>query len=221
MGLHLIKIRAKLSHHLKLEFLTFGWGSLKKGWCGRSWSRCSWIWAHIKAGCLCADVTLNPVTSMLLQPLWTLLLGHASLLCSPLFPVGFSLVSFLSCSAPFLLLDLLCFRCASVRRYKLQPDSSVSWSTVSSCLTLTLYNHMVFIFPLTVLHWYLRPVHLPQEAPPLPLLVAQVLACLLLFDFQSFMWHLVHHRVSWLYRQFHKVCIWKPWPDQSIISEYC
>lgn len=142
---------------------------------------------------------------MLLQPLWTFLLGHSSYLCSPFFPVFFSLCVYLSFCLPFLLLDLLSRRWALVRRYKLQPQSSVSWASVRSCLGLTLYNHLVFIFPLTVLHWYLRPVQLPAEAPAVPRLLAQVLVCLLLFDFQSFIWHLLHHRVPWLYRNFHKV----------------
>lgn len=142
---------------------------------------------------------------MLLQPVWTFILGRSSLMCSPLFPVLFSLSVYLSFCLPFLLLDLLSSRWALVRRYKLLPLGSVSWPLVRSCLALTLYNHLVFIFPVTVIHWYLRPVQLPEKAPPLPHLLAQVMACLLLFDFQSFTWHLFHHRVPWLYRQFHKV----------------
>ncbi|XP_034413963.1 cholesterol 25-hydroxylase-like protein [Cyclopterus lumpus] len=142
---------------------------------------------------------------MLLQPLWSFLRGHAPLLHSPVFPVLFSVSTYLSCCAPFLLLDLLAPRCALVHRYKLQPQSSASLASVRSCLAQTLYNHVVFIFPLTLTHWYLRPAHLPQEAPPLPRLLAQVLVCLLLFDFQSFTWHLLHHRVPWLYRTFHKL----------------
>lgn len=145
---------------------------------------------------------------MLLQPVWNFLLGHASLLHSPFFPVIFSLSVYLSFCLPFLLLDLLSTRWALVRRYKLQPQSSVSWASMWSCLALTIYNHLVFIFPLTVMHWYLRPIHLPEEAPSLPHLLAQVLACLLLFDSQSFIWHLLQHKVPWLYRNFHKVCIW-------------
>lgn len=31
-----------------------------------------------------------------------------------------------------------------------------------------------------------------------------ILGCLLLFDMQYFLWHLVHHKVSWLYNFFHK-----------------
>ncbi|XP_060884651.1 cholesterol 25-hydroxylase-like protein [Labrus mixtus] len=142
---------------------------------------------------------------MFLQPLWTFLLHHSPLLTSPLFPVIFSLSVYLSFCLPFLLLDLLSLRWAPVRRYKLQPQSSISWASVRSCLALTLYNHAVFIFPLTLLHWYTMPVNLPAEAPSLPRLLAQVFVCLLLFDFQSFTWHLLHHRVPWLYRNFHKV----------------
>lgn len=142
---------------------------------------------------------------MFLQPLWSLLLRHSSLLRSPFFPVTFSLCVYLTLSLPFLLLDVLASRCALVRRYKLQPQSSVSWGSVCSCLFLTLYNHLVFIFPLTLMHWFLIPVHLPQEPPLLRILLVQVLACVLLFDFQSFTWHLLHHKVPWLYRHFHKV----------------
>lgn len=142
---------------------------------------------------------------MLLQPVWSFLLGHSSLLRSPFFPVFFSLTVYLMFCLPFLLLDLLSSRWRLVRRYKLQPQSSINWTTVQSCLALTLYNHLIFIYPLTVLNWYLRPVLLPQEAPPLPQMAAQVLVCLLLFDFQSFIWHLIHHKVPWLYRTFHKV----------------
>ncbi|XP_022073965.1 cholesterol 25-hydroxylase-like protein [Acanthochromis polyacanthus] len=141
---------------------------------------------------------------MLLQPVWSFLLGHASLLRSPFFPVLFSLSVYLSCCLPYLLLDALASRCALVRRYKLQP-ASVGSASPGLCLVLTLYNHLLFIFPLSVLHWYLRPLHLPEQAPPLPRLLAQVFVCLLLFDFQSFTWHLLHHRVPWLYRTFHKV----------------
>ncbi|KAE8283723.1 Cholesterol 25-hydroxylase-like protein [Larimichthys crocea] len=141
---------------------------------------------------------------MLLRPFWTFLRGHSSLLNSPFFPVVFSLSVYLSFCLPFLL-DSLSSRWALVRRYKLQSQSSVSWASMQSCLALTFYNHLVFIFPLTVMHWYLRPAYLPEEPPTMPCLLAQVLVCLLLFDFQSFTWHLLHHKVPWLYRNFHKV----------------
>ncbi|XP_034049734.1 cholesterol 25-hydroxylase-like protein [Thalassophryne amazonica] len=141
----------------------------------------------------------------MLQPLWTFILGHSSVLHSPFFPALFSLSVYLIFCLPFILLDVLSSRWALPRRYKLQNQSAVSWSSAWSCFALTLYNHLVFIFPLTLIHWYLRPIQLPAEAPPLHRLLTGVLVCLLLFDLQSFLWHLLHHRVAWLYRTFHKV----------------
>ncbi|KAM3859416.1 cholesterol 25-hydroxylase-like protein [Diretmus argenteus] len=142
---------------------------------------------------------------MLLQTLWNYILGFSSLLRSPFFPVFFSLSVYLLFCLPFVLLDLLSSRVDLVRRYKIQPRSIMSWSTVRSCLALCLYNHLVFIFPVTLLHWCWRPVSLPEEAPDLLVLLGGVLACLLLFDFQYFVWHVLHHKVPWLYRNFHKV----------------
>ncbi|KAM9426587.1 cholesterol 25-hydroxylase-like protein [Pholidichthys leucotaenia] len=143
---------------------------------------------------------------MVLQPLWNFLLDHPTILSSPFFPVFFSLFGYLACCAPFLLLDLLSRQWAVFRRLKLDPKSLVSMDEVLRCLRLTLYNHAVFILPLTLLHVYLRtPLALPAEAPSLSRLLAQVFVCLLLFDFQSFAWHLLHHRIPELYRRFHKV----------------
>ncbi|XP_071780604.1 cholesterol 25-hydroxylase-like protein [Centroberyx gerrardi] len=142
---------------------------------------------------------------MLLQAVWDSVLGYSSLLRSPFFPVFFSLSVYLLFCLPFVLLDLLSSRSALVRSFKIQPKSAVSWETMRSCLALSLYNHLVYIFPVTVLHWCWRPVSLPGAAPGLLGLLGGLLSCLLLFDFQYFVWHLLHHKVPWLYRTFHKV----------------
>ncbi|KAF1373435.1 hypothetical protein PFLUV_G00238830 [Perca fluviatilis] len=149
---------------------------------------------------------------MLLQPVWSFLLGHSSVLTSPVFPVIFSLGVYLSLCAPYLLLDVLSVRCAWLRRYKLQPHAAADWASLRRCVALTLYNHLIYIFPLTLLHWYVAPARLGPAAPvavavapAVSGVLVQLLACLLLFDFQSFVWHLLHHRVPWLYRHFHKV----------------
>ncbi|XP_056153168.1 cholesterol 25-hydroxylase-like protein [Lampris incognitus] len=142
---------------------------------------------------------------MILQPVWDYVLGYSHLLRSPFFPVIFSLSVYLLFCLPFVVLDLLSPRVALIRRYKIQPESIVTWDVMKSCLALVLYNHLVYIFPVTVLHWYWRPVALPREAVGVLSLLWGLLACLLLFDFQSFVWHLLHHKVPWLYRTFHKV----------------
>uniref|UniRef100_A0AAZ3PAZ9 Fatty acid hydroxylase domain-containing protein n=1 Tax=Oncorhynchus tshawytscha TaxID=74940 RepID=A0AAZ3PAZ9_ONCTS len=109
---------------------------------------------------------------------------------SPLFPVLFSMTLYLSCCLPYLCLDTLSSRVALVHRYKIQSQSRVTWAMAWSCLATSLHTHAVFIFPLT----------------PGSLRVAwDVLACLLLFDLQYFVWHVLHHKVPWLYRTIHKV----------------
>ncbi|XP_067101116.1 cholesterol 25-hydroxylase-like protein [Osmerus mordax] len=142
---------------------------------------------------------------MLLQSLWDYILGHSALLSSPFFPVLFTPCVYISFSLPFILLDLLSPHLAWVRSYKIQGESQISWTTMGQCLGLFFYNYLVYLFPIILVHWYLRPISLPTQAPQSLRLVWDVLACLLLFDFQYFFWHLLHHRVPWLYRTFHKV----------------
>lgn len=67
------------------------------------------------------------------------------------------------------------------------------------CLRKILHNHVFFVFPLSVVHWYWRPVFSPPLAPEMLFVVRDILACLLLFDAQYFLWHLLHHKVSCLY----------------------
>ncbi|XP_030629747.1 cholesterol 25-hydroxylase-like protein [Chanos chanos] len=142
---------------------------------------------------------------VLLQYTWDCIRGYESWLKSPFFPCLFSLAVYLGFCLPFVVLDTLSPRVALIRKYKIQQKSHVSWSMMWSCLALALYNHVVFIFPLSVLHWYWRPVVYPETAPETLEVIGQLAACLLLFDFQYFIWHLLHHRVPWLYRTFHKV----------------
>ena len=142
---------------------------------------------------------------LLLQIIWDFIRGHEGLLGSPFFPVLFSLGIYLLFCLPYVLMDWLSVRVEVIRRYKIQPDNTVTLDSIKSCLARCLYNHLVFILPVTVLHWYWRPLDLPREAPSVPSLFGGVLACLLLFDFQYFVWHLLHHKIPWLYRTFHKV----------------
>lgn len=142
---------------------------------------------------------------MTLQRLWDLTRAQDAYLRSPFFPVLFSLTVYLGFCLPFVVLDLVSSKVALLRKYRIQQKSQISWAMMWSCLAQSLYNHVVYIFPLTVLHWYWRPVSYPSQAPGLFRLVWDILACLLLFDFQYFVWHLLHHKVPWLYKTFHKV----------------
>uniref|UniRef100_A0A667Y582 Cholesterol 25-hydroxylase n=1 Tax=Myripristis murdjan TaxID=586833 RepID=A0A667Y582_9TELE len=144
------------------------------------------------------------INGLLLQALWDWIRAQQNLLRSPVFHVLFSLTVYLSCCLPYLCLDLISSKVALVRQFKIQPHSQVTWTMVWGCLSTVIHTHVFFIFPVIVLHWYWRPVLLPVPAPELCSVVRDVLACLLLFDTQYFVWHLLHHRVPWLYQLFHK-----------------
>ncbi|XP_008285020.1 cholesterol 25-hydroxylase-like protein [Stegastes partitus] len=141
---------------------------------------------------------------LFLQSLWDWFRDQQAVFRSPFFPVLFSLTVYLSCCLPYACLDLLCYRLTLVRRFKIQPQGKVTWVMAWGCLRKIFHNHVCFLLPLSVLHWYWKPVVSPPLAPDVLSVVKDVLACLLLFDMQYFLWHLLHHKVSWLYRSFHK-----------------
>ncbi|KFO23289.1 cholesterol 25-hydroxylase [Fukomys damarensis] len=141
----------------------------------------------------------------LLQPLWDRVRTWEALVQSPLFPVIFAIVTYLGFCLPFVVLDFLCPRVPALRRYKIHPDFSPSARQLLPCLGQTLYQHLVFVFPVTLLHWVCSPALLPPQAPELLQLLRDLLLCLLLFDAEFFAWHVLHHKVPWLYRTFHKV----------------
>ncbi|XP_075997912.1 cholesterol 25-hydroxylase-like protein [Genypterus blacodes] len=143
-------------------------------------------------------------TQLLLQGLWDCMGARQSLLTSPLFPVCFSLTVYLGCCLPYICLDLLSLKVPVIRRFKIQPQSKLTWAMVWSCTSNVLFNHFCFIFPLSALHLYWRDVVPPALAPEVYAVVRDIFACLLLFDTQYFVWHLLHHKVPWLYKTFHK-----------------
>ncbi|XP_072882902.1 cholesterol 25-hydroxylase-like protein [Hemitrygon akajei] len=146
-----------------------------------------------------------PPAALCLQTAWDRVRGMESWIKSPFFPVSFSLGVYLAFCLPFVVLDFLAPRVAFLQKYKIQAQNNPNVKMMANCLAQTLYNHILYIFPLSVAHWYWRPVDLPLAAPELPKVLLDVAACLLIFDFQYFVWHLLHHKVPWLYRTFHKV----------------
>ncbi|XP_042545533.1 cholesterol 25-hydroxylase [Dipodomys spectabilis] len=142
---------------------------------------------------------------LVLQPLWDRLKTWEALTGSPFFPVFFSIITYLGFCLPFVVLDVLCPWVPALRRYKIHPDFSPSALQLLPCLGQTLYQHVVFVFPATLLHWAQSPALLPAEAPELLQMLRHIVFCLLLFDTEFFAWHVLHHRVPWLYRTFHKV----------------
>ncbi|XP_043912412.1 cholesterol 25-hydroxylase-like protein [Protopterus annectens] len=140
----------------------------------------------------------------ILQPLWNFMRNQHDWLTSPFFPVLFSFVVYMSFCLPFITLDLLTIKLPYLRKYKIQSQSNPTAEMMAACLVQTVYNHIVFIFPVTVAHWYWRPMNFPPTAPELREVIFDVIGCLLLFDMQYFIWHLLHHKIPWLYKAFHK-----------------
>lgn len=143
----------------------------------------------------------------LLQPLWdNLRLHYRDYLRSPLFPVILTVSSYFVLCLPYVVCDLMGNRWPWVQQFKLQPSRHPTLSTMLHCAGVTLYNHVFLVFPASVAQWAWRPpVDLPEMAPSLMELVAGVVGNLLLFDFQYYIWHLLHHRVRWLYVTFHAI----------------
>lgn len=153
------------------------------------------------------NVTDSQSQSWVLQPLWDYLLqNHHNFLRSPPFPAILSVTTYFILVGFYTMLDLLAPTWPCINRYRLHPDRPVTWPNIWTTLGVTVYNHVFYIFPATVAQWLWRPpTLLPREAPTFLSFVLGILGCMVLFDFQYYLWHLLHHQIPWLYRTFHAI----------------
>ncbi|XP_070542497.1 cholesterol 25-hydroxylase-like protein 1, member 2 [Ptychodera flava] len=144
----------------------------------------------------------------LIQPVWDLVLNYVDhdFLRSPLFPIVLNVVFYFVACLPFMLFDLYGTQWNWIQRYKLQPKQKVSMPQVFDTLGLTFWNQIVFILPVSIGQWiYTPPTPLPPEAPGLWEFCWQIVAALLVFDLEYFIWHYCHHKNRWLYKHVHSV----------------
>ncbi|CAL1567923.1 unnamed protein product [Knipowitschia caucasica] len=143
----------------------------------------------------------------LLQPAWDYLLHkHHEVLSSPLFPVLLAVCTYFFLIGLYTTLDLLAPTWPCINRHRLHPDKAITWPNIWTTLVLTISNHLLYICPTAVAQWLWRsPTPLPKEAPTLCSFLLGIFGCTVVFDFQYYIWHLMHHRVPWLYRSFHAV----------------
>jgi sterol desaturase/sphingolipid hydroxylase (fatty acid hydroxylase superfamily) len=90
-----------------------------------------------------------------------------------------------------------------VRRcsYKIEPDVRVTWAQARQCISLTMWNQVMFVLPISVAQCVWTPrTELPRRAPTLFEFVWQQYVALMIFDFLFYVWHIIHHRVPFLYR---------------------
>ncbi|XP_057693409.1 cholesterol 25-hydroxylase-like protein 1, member 2 [Corythoichthys intestinalis] len=145
--------------------------------------------------------------SVLLQPLWDKLrVDYRDCLRSPLFPIILTVSSYFILCLPFLMCDMAGDSWPWVQRFKMQPRRRPTTSMLLHCAGVTLYNHVFLVLPASVAQWIWRPpVELPDKAPSFQELIFGVLGNLLLFDLQYYIWHVLHHKIPWLYVTFHAI----------------
>ncbi|XP_052796863.1 cholesterol 25-hydroxylase-like protein 1, member 2 [Mya arenaria] len=140
----------------------------------------------------------------ILQPIWDIRLGRENFFASPLFPVILSVSFYFSFCTPFMIADLLGDKLPCIHKYKIQSNLEVTWAQIWDTVSLTFWNHVLYILPAAVSQWVWTPdTYLPERAPTLFEFLWHQVAALVIFDLQYFVWHWTHHKVRFLYKHVH------------------
>ncbi|KAG5280849.1 hypothetical protein AALO_G00064710 [Alosa alosa] len=152
--------------------------------------------------CWLADRYSEP----LLQPIWDHMRERQVLFQSPVLAacIAFS-VHVLFC-VPYLVFDLLGDRFQWIHYYRIkskiyEPFDQWIWL---DCLGRIVFKYLTGVLPSIALFLSLRETDLPEKAPSCLLALAEILLCLLMFDTFFYIWHLLMHRVPWLFQKVHR-----------------
>lgn len=138
--------------------------------------------------------------------IWDLRIGREAWLASPLFPIVLSISYYFICVIPLTICDLYFCEKAFWKRFKLQTGRPTTWPMVRRALTHVMRNNILYILPVSIAQTIFTPdTPIPEEAPKFLTMVWHLAAMLVIFDFQYGLWHLIHHKNRWLYRNFHSV----------------
>ncbi|XP_063302434.1 cholesterol 25-hydroxylase-like protein 1, member 1 [Pelobates fuscus] len=153
---------------------------------------------------MCAS---NSQQRLFLQPFWDYILDKFyDRVGSPFFPVLLAFSGYVLFSFPFAVADLLGKRCHFFYQYKIQKKKHPTIMMMCMCIWKAVSNHLVYVFPVVTVIWLcMPPPPLPDTAPSVCTLLGEVFGCLLLFDFQYFVWHILHHKNHWLYKKVHAI----------------
>lgn len=142
----------------------------------------------------------------LLQPIWDLRIGYENYVSSALFPIIVCVSYYFLLMIPFTIADLYGSNWKWLQQYKIQPDRKVTWPAVRNAIVYTVWNHLIFILPISIAQYvWTPPTELPALAPGLWEFCWQQYASLAIFDFEYYVWHYLHHRFRWLYRHVHSI----------------
>jgi cholesterol 25-hydroxylase len=148
----------------------------------------------------------EPGEFRILQPIWNLLLSNERVVASPAFPIVISLSMYLLCMIPFTYFDLFGKHWTWLQKYKIRPDRPVTWPQVRRAMLLTLWNHVAYILPVSIAQCVWTPnTVLPTLAPGLWEFLWHQAVAFFIFDAEYYLWHVIHHKVRWLYRTVHSV----------------
>ncbi|KAH7703359.1 Protein F35C8.5 [Aphelenchoides avenae] len=155
----------------------------------------------------CDALACEEDTFRLLQPLWDFLrLNYGHILRSPLFPPFFALSIDYIWVAVFTFIDVCCTEVPFFKRAKIQKDRKVTWDLIKESLHLQLFNQLLWIYPMALVQLLWVPEEtLPPLAPTVWELCSQLLIFFLLFDAGYFAFHVLMHKVRFLYRWCHSV----------------
>ncbi|XP_062273016.1 cholesterol 25-hydroxylase-like protein [Scomber scombrus] len=143
-----------------------------------------------------------------LQQLWqSVKAGQEEILLSPYLLASWGFLTHVLLCAPFLVLDALGSVCERVQGWRIAAGSGPPpplrrWY---DCFWRLLFKYLTTILPATAVVQMLRSPRLPYLAPSCWQLFVEVFACFLLFDTLFYIWHLMMHRVPWLYRNIHQL----------------
>jgi len=124
-----------------------------------------------------------------------------------MFPVFLSVTTyFLTCAFFTLLLDVIGQNVSWIKKYKIQTDQVVGRKQILRAVTINMFNNLLIVVPSFIMQAIWVPdTPLPPKAPDMFTFISQQFLMLMMFDFQHGLWHLIHHKVRWLYRNFHSV----------------
>ncbi|XP_072565059.1 cholesterol 25-hydroxylase-like protein [Paramormyrops kingsleyae] len=142
----------------------------------------------------------------LLQPMWDSFLLHRHILRSPFLSAILAFCVHLLFSAPFLFLDALARHVSAVHRYRISSSGSepVCLRRWLDCFGRILLRYIGIVLPASAVLQRLRTPYFPPAAPSCAQMLLEVGLCLLIFDTLFFIWHVLMHRVPWLYVWVHR-----------------
>lgn len=134
----------------------------------------------------------------ILQPVWEFIIdGREDVLRSPLFPPMLGVTFYFLATIPFTIVDIFFQDAKVVQNVKLQPKREVTWPMIRNSLLNAFWNHILFIFPMAIVQLvWVPPTPLPPVAPTLFQFIWHQMAFFILFDFEYWMWHALHHKVT-------------------------